>query len=636
MTSLEPLMRQNFLEYASYVIVDRAIPDLRDGLKPVQRRLLATLAAMDDGKLHKVANVIGETMKLHPHGDASIGDALVVLANKDYFIEKQGNFGSPITGHPAAAARYIECRLTPLARETLFDEALTEKVPSYDGRREEPVALPARLPVVLMLGTEGIAVGLSTRILPHNFAELLEAQIALLKKKRVKLAPDFPSGGLADVSEYADGKGKVRVRARLEASDDKTIVIREVPYGVTTEALIASIEAAATKGKIKIQAIQDLTTDKVEVQIDLPRGVHADETIPQLFAWTDCEVTLQSTLIVIEDRHPVERTVSEVLEACTERLKAILKAQLEHEQGRLNDRRHWLTLERIFIENRVYKRIESAKTQDAVTKAVWDGMEPFKKQFVRPMVDADVDRLLEIRIRRISAYDIARHQEEVEALVEQLAQVEKKLGNMVKTTVAWLEGILDRHGKDWPRRTELTTFATVDKRAVARENLRLAYDPDSGFFGSSVRGEQFPLTVSEFARILIVSKDGSYRIVEPPEKMLVPGKALWISVFDPEQGQPFTVVYRTKDKTCYGKRVHIQSFIKGKEYALVPGGEGTVDLLLTDAKPGKVHLAFVPAKYQRVTEDEFDLDTLEPTSVGARGVRLAPKPVKAVKRIEPA
>jgi topoisomerase-4 subunit A len=633
-TSLEPLMRQNFLEYASYVIVDRAIPDLRDGLKPVQRRILATLKTLDDGKLHKVAGVIGDTMKLHPHGDASIGDALVVLANKEYFIERQGNFGSPITGHPAAAARYIECRLTPLARETLFNDELTEKVPSYDGRREEPVALPAKLPVALLLGAEGIAVGLATRILPHNLAELLEAQIQLLRKKHVKLVPDFPNGGLADVSDYQDGRGKVKVRARLETPDDKTIVVREVAYGTTTESLIASIEAAAQKGKIKLQSIQDLTTDKVEIRIELPRGVHAEETVPQLYAWTDCEITLQSSLILIQDRRPVETTVTEVLAACTARLKDILKAELEHELQRLTDRRHWLTLERVFIENRVYKKIESAKTQEAVTRAVWDGMEPFKKQFVRAMVDADVERLLEIRIRRISAYDIAKNQAEVEGIVAAIGAAEKKLGNMVKTTVAWLEDMLDRHGKDWPRRTELATFEAVDKRAVARENLRLAYDPESGFFGTAVRGEGFPLTVSEFARILIVSKDGSYRIVEPPDKLLVPGKALWISVFDPAVGQRFTVVYRDKEKRCFGKRVHIQAFIKGKEYALVPGGEGAVDLLLTDDKPGRLHLAFAPAKYQRVTEAEFDLDTLEPTSVGARGVRLAPKPVRTIKRLK--
>lgn len=636
MANLEPLMRQNFLEYASYVIVDRAIPDLRDGLKPVQRRLLATLHAMDDGKLHKVANVIGETMKLHPHGDASIGDALVVLANKDYFIEKQGNFGSPVTGHPAAAARYIECRLTPLARETLFNDDLTQRVPSYDGRREEPVALPAKLPVVLLLGTEGIAVGLATRILPHNFAEVLEAQIACLQKKRFRLAPDFPTGGLADVSEYDDGRGKVKVRARIDSPDDKTLVVREVAYGTTTESLIASIEAAAQKGKVKIASIQDLTTDKVEIQIDLPRGVHADETLPQLYAWTDCEVSIQSSLTVIRERHPVELTVPEVVEASTAELKALLKAELEHEAQRLTDRRHALTLERIFIENRVYKRIEAAKTGEAVATAVVEGMEPYKKQFVRPLVDADVDRLLDLKIRRISAYDIAKNREEVEALVGRLKEIEKSLANMVKTTIAWLEDLLDRHGKEWPRRTELSRFEAVDKRAVARENLRLAYDPESGFFGSSVRGDAFVLTVTEFARILVVSSDGSYRVVQPPEKMLVPGKAVWVGVLDEEQGQPFVVVYRNAAKECFGKRIHVKGFIKGKEYSLIPGGEGgTVDLLTTEAKPGRVHLTFVPAKYQRITECEADLDALELTGTGARGTRLAPKPVRSVKRLKP-
>lgn len=632
MTNLEPLMRQNFLEYASYVIVDRAIPEVRDGLKPVQRRLLATLEAMDDGKFHKVANVIGETMKLHPHGDASIGDALVVLANKDFFIEKQGNFGSPITGHPAAAARYIECRLTPLARETLFNPVLTERVPSYDGRREEPVALPSKLPVVLMLGTEGIAVGLSTRILPHNFGELLEAMVRCLQKKPFKALPDFPTGGLADVSEYADGRGKVKVRARLEALDDKTVVIREVAAGTTTESLIASIEAAAMKGKIKLASIQDLTTDKVEIRVELPRGVHADETIPQLYAWTDCEVTIQSTLTVIRDRHPVELTVKDILEDCALRLKALLKAELEHELARLEDRRHYLTLERIFIENRVYKRIESAKTQEAVVKAVYEGMEPFKRQFVRAMADADVERLLDLKIRRISAYDIAKNREEVEAIGHQMSALEKRLSNMVKTAIEWLEDIHARYAGAWKRRTKLTTFESVDKRAVARENLRCAYDPESGFFGTSVRGEAFPLTVSEFARILIVSSDGSYRIVEPPEKLLVPGKAVWISVFDEEHGQPFVCVYRDKQRACFGKRVHLKGFIKGKEYSLIPDGEGTLDLLTAEEQPGAVHLTYVPAKYQRMTESDFDLNTLVLTGTQARGTRLAPKPVKSVKR----
>jgi topoisomerase-4 subunit A len=330
MTRIAPLMGQNFIEYASYVIVDRAIPDIRDGLKPVQRRILATLSKMDDGKFHKVANVIGDTMKLHPHGDASIGDALVVLANKDYFIEKQGNFGNPITGHSSAAARYIECRLTDLAKETLFRKALTEFRPSYDGRNEEPVALPAKLPVLLLLGAEGIAVGMSTRILPHNFCELLDAQIKILKNEPFEIYPDFPSGGIIDASEYEDGVGKLKVRARLEKRDKKTIVIREIAFGTTTESLIASIESAAQKGKVKIGTINDFTTDEVEIEVELPRGVYADEVIPQLYAHTDCEVSLTSNMVMIKDRRPVEMGVSEVLCYLTDQLRGLIKAELQH------------------------------------------------------------------------------------------------------------------------------------------------------------------------------------------------------------------------------------------------------------------------------------------------------------------
>ena len=321
MNRVGPLMQRNFLEYASYVIVDRAIPELADGLKPVQRRILATLHNIDDGKFHKVANVIGDTMKLHPHGDASIGDALVVLANKDYFIERQGNFGNPTTGLAAAAPRYIECRLTELARETLFNRALTQFRPSYDGRNVEPVVLPAKLPVVLMLGAEGIAVGMSTRILPHNLIELLEAQIAILDNRPIEIFPDFPTGAIVDVADYADGQGKVRIRARIEKTSDKTVTIREIPYSTTTESLIASIEAAAQKGKVKISSIDDFTTDTVEIEVGLPRGVHADEVIPQLYAHTDCEVSLTSSLLVIRHRRPAEITVSEALCALTEQLR---------------------------------------------------------------------------------------------------------------------------------------------------------------------------------------------------------------------------------------------------------------------------------------------------------------------------
>jgi topoisomerase-4 subunit A len=631
---VQPLMRRNFLEYASYVVVDRAIPDLRDGLKPVQRRILATLAAMHDGRFHKVANVIGDTMKLHPHGDASIGDALVVLANKGYFIETQGNFGNVVTGHRAAAARYIECRLSPLARETLFFPELTETQPSYDGRRQEPVFLPAKLPVVLMLGVEGIAVGMSTRILPHNFVELLEGQIALLKKEPVSLAPDFPHGGMVDVSEYQDGAGRVRVRARIERKGPKKVVVREVPYGTTTESLIASIEAAAQKGKVKIAGIQDFTTDHVEIQIDLPRGVDASETIPQLYAYTDCEVSISSSLTVIRDRHPADLTVTEVLAEATRRLKAQIKAEIELELAKLEDKRHALTLERIFIEKKVWKPLEKATSEEAVRATVWDGMHEHADLFVRPMVEEDVDRLLKIPIRRISAWDVERFRKQMEEIDAGIRAARGRLRNLTRTTIAFLQDLIDRYGPAWPRRTEVTTFETVDRKAVARAHIKVTFDPDTGFFGSQVKSGDVSFSLSEYDKVLAISDDGTYRIVGPEEKVLFPGKVLHIAPFDGDAGERFTVVYRTADKITYGKKVHIRRFIKGREYRLVKDRGGKLLLLTQDEDPGLLHLSFVRAKRQRVNETTFDLADLRETGPGAKGLRLAPKPVARVKRVK--
>jgi topoisomerase-4 subunit A len=641
--ALEGLMRRQFLEYASYVIVDRAIPDLRDGLKPVQRRILSTLADMHDGKLHKVANVIGETMKLHPHGDSSIGDALVVLANKDYFIERQGNFGNLITGHPAAAARYIECRLTPLALDTLFNKSLTEYTPSYDGRKQEPVFLPSKLPTVLLLGIDGIAVGMATKILPHNFQELLEAQIALLEKRDVHLVPDFPQGGLIDPSDYEDGLGKVRVRGRLERKGSKKIVIHEVPYGTTTESVIASIEAAAQKGQIKIAGVDDFTTDKAEIHVSLPRGVDAKETIPQLFAYTQCEVSLSSNLTVIDDGHPRTTTVTDVLKAVTKQLKAQIKAELEYELGELEDKRHWLTLEQIFVEERVYKRIEEQVTRDAVRTAVWDGMHEHEPRFVRPMVDDDVSRLLEIRIRRISLYDIEKSRQEVEAIEKTIADVKRRLKSLTRTTIGWIRDILMKHGPGRERRTEISRFDEVVKREVARANIKVTYDPESGFIGSAVKSGTESFSMSRYDRLLVVSDDGSYRVLGPEEKVLIPGKALHCAPFDEEQGETFLVAYRTKDKMAYGKKVKIHKYIRGKAYQLIkdPKG-GRIDLLLREPQKGeglfhdgfgRVHLTFVKKPRQRVSEGEFDLDILELTNAGAKGRRLAPKPVSRIKRI---
>jgi topoisomerase-4 subunit A len=633
MTQLEALMKDHFVEYASYFILDRAIPELRDGLKPVQRRILHTLFRMNDGRFHKVANVIGDTMKLHPHGDASIGDALVVLANKEYFIERQGNFGNLITGHPAAAARYIECRLTELALETMFHPALTEFIPSYDGRSEEPVVLPTKLPVVLMTGTEGIAVGMSTKILPHNLPEIWKAQIAILQKKKFALYPDFQQGGLMDVSAYEDGAGKVDLRAKIESRDRKTVVIREIPFGTTTESLIASIEAAVQKGRVKISSIDDFTTDKVEIELSIARGSDAKEVIPQLYAYTDCSVSVSSNLVVIEERKPVQLTVSEIARALTDQLKAQLKAELEYDRDQLVDRKHWLTLEQVFVEKRVYKEIETKKTSEAVRKAVWDEMQKHKRLFVRPMVDEDITRLLDVRIRRISAYDIERNRKEIAEIDKKIKEIERKLKNMVKTTVDYLEGMIGKYGEQFPRRTRITEIEAVDKRAVARQNLRLSWDKKSGFFGSEVRGDQFKLTVSEFEHVLGIAKDGTYRIMNAPEKVLFTGPMIYGELFDPDQGAEFIVVYRDKKKMVFAKKIKIEKFIRNREYRLIKEAGGRVDLLLPPGETGTVHMDFVPAKRQRLKEAEFDLSTLEWTSPNARGIRIAPKPVGKVKLV---
>jgi len=634
-TPLEKLMRKNFIEYASYSILDRAIPDLRDGLKPVQRRILHTLYEINDGRFHKVAGVIGETMKLHPHGDASIGDALVVLANKNFFIERQGNYGSIFTGHPAAAPRYIECRLTPLALETMFNEHLTEFVDSYDGRSREPVTLSAKLPVVLMMGAEGIAVGMATRILPHNPVELWEAQIDLLGKKKVQLEPDFPQGGLMDASEYDDGRGKVEVRARIKKIDDKHVVISEIPFGTTTESVIASIEAAVQKNRVKVSTINDYTTDKVEIEITLARGVNASEAIPQLYAYTDCSVSISSNIVVVKDRQPVELTVTEILKELTTVLREQIKAELEWETRQLTDRKHWLTLEQIFVEKRVYKRIEKATTQEAVRTEVVKGMKPHAKLFVRPMVDDDVGRLLELRIRRISAYDIEKNRNEISDINKKLKGVATKLKHLTRTTVQYLEGLIEKFGDAYPRRTHVDDLEEIDVKAVARQNIKLTYDRESGFFGSSVKGNHFQLTVSEFDLILGIAADGTYRVMTTPEKVLFSARLIYCEVFDPEKGFEFILAYRDKTKTAWGKRVHILKFIRNKEYQLIKDRKGKVDLLLPPDQAGTLAMDFVPASRQRVKKGVFDLQALEPTGLTARGIRLAPKPVKSVKHEAP-
>ncbi len=631
MAQLEALMQRHFVDYASYFILDRAIPDIRDGLKPVQRRLLYTLSQMDDGRYHKVANIIGETMKLHPHGDVPIADALVVLANKDYFIDRQGNFGNIITGHPAAAARYIECRLTPLARETLFNDALTEFLPSYDGRTKEPVFLPSKLPVALMLGTEGIAVGMATRILPHNLTELWQAQIDLLRGKKVELLPDFPQGGSMDASAYADGRGKVEVRAEIEARGDHRVVIREIPYSTTTESLIASIESAAQRGRIKVASIQDYTAEHVEIELTLTRGSRPDQVIPQLYAYTDCAVSVNSNLIVVNNRRPVQLTVTEVLKSLTEDLTQRIKAELEYERAQLLDRHHWLVLEQIFIEERVYRRLEGADTETSVRDEVVAGMEPFARRFVRPLEDTDVTRLLDLRIRRISRYDLERNRRDIEAVLARLEKIESELRQLKRTTIRYVQDLLKRYGPQYPRRTRIDTHETIDKKAVAQQSIKLAYDPETGFFGSAVRGDSFKLQISEFDLVLALTQDGVYRVLPAIDKILFESPLLHCARFDPEAGEEFIVVYRDAKRIPFAKRVQIKRFIRSREYELIKGREGQVDMLLRPEQAQEIVCHFASAPRQKVKEVSFDLRTLDPVGVSTRGSRLASKPVRRIE-----
>jgi len=623
-------VNSGFLEYASYVIRDRAIPTLQDGLKPVQRRILWALHTMDDGRFMKVANVVGETMKYHPHGDASIGDALVVLANKRYLIEGQGNFGNIFTGDSSAAPRYIECRLTELARNEVFNDELTDFVPTYDGRNKEPIALPARIPMLLMLGTEGIAVGLTSKILPHNFPELLEAQIAILKKQPFKVLPDFITGGLMDAREYDDGRGSVKVRAKIKIKDDSTVTIKEIPVGTTTDSLIGSIEAAARKGKIKVKSINDFTAENVEIEIRAPQGVSAEQLVDALYAFTDCEVSISSRLTVIRDNRPVEITVSDVLRANTEQLLDILKRGLLLSEKKLLDELHYRTLERIFIEERIYKKIEQSKTNEAVNQAVKDGFKPFTKELIRELVDADVERLLAVRIRRISLFDINKHREEMEKVKSDLEETRKNLKNLTKFAIAHLERLLEKYGPLYPRLTKSSRFDEVDAREVAFKAFKVSYDRESGYIGHKVSGEEFKMDCTKFDKLLMVFKDGHYRMIELPEKFFIGPDLLYCGL--PERDRIFTLAYTDREAT-YLKRFTFGGMILNKEYYVVP--QKTRILFFEPDTPEELYIKYKPAPYQKVNQQTCKPGDLTVKSVKTLGHQISIKDVASINSKPP-
>lgn len=633
MAFVKNIFDNNFIQYASYVIRDRAIPDLTDGLKPVQRRILHTLFEVDDGRYHKVANIVGQCMKYHPHGDASIYSALVVLANKELFIDKQGNFGNLYTGDGASAPRYIECRIRPLARDILYNPKITQYVPSYDGRSQEPVVFRAKLPLVLILGAEGIAVGMSTKILSHNIREVIEAEKKCLQGEGFKLYPDFPTGGLMDVSDYRDGLGKVVMRAKMDTSDDKKIVITEIPAGSTTETLINSIENAARNGKVKIASIHDYTADTVNIEIKLSRGVYSKDVVDSLYAFTECEQSVSCNLLVIRDNMPVVMTVTDVIKYHAKQLVVVLKEELEVEKAELTDRLHARTLERIFIEERIYKRIETMKTAETVVKAVIEGFLPFKKDLIREVTPDDVDRLLKIPIRRISLYDINKNREEVKSINARLKEIEKLLKNLTEYAIGWLDGILAKlDAKNTKRRTKITNISVVDVKEVVKRDIPVRYDGKTGYLGTGVPGGDEKLRITPYDRVFFIRKSGIYTVTDAPEKVFV-GPDMWYCGLGEKESLSkvlFTIIYRDPaTQYMYIKRCRIDAYIMNRDYFFAPDG---MEVLHIDTrKDFSFTVHYVKKPRIKTLEKKFRARTYEEKGLKAQGVRLEAREAESVE-----
>lgn len=635
MEDIKQIMQSNYIKYASYVILDRAIPNVVDGLKPVQRRILYMLWLMHDGKLHKVANVAGQTMALHPHGDAPITEALVNIANKGYLLDQQGNFGNLLTGDPAAASRYIETRLSSLAKETLFNKDITALAASYDGRHQEPVNLPAKIPVVLLQGADGIAVGMSTHIFPHNFSELLEAEIAILEGRPFTIFPDFPTGGIMDASQYEKGRGKIKLRAKIEITDLKTLVIKEICYGTTTESLIRSIDEAAKKGKIKIEGIQDYTAEKVEIEIKMPRGHYAPDLLDSLYAYTECEVTLHSQIVVIKDNLPWEADVDEILRFHTQKLQDYLQSELEIEGERLREKIFEATLEQIFIENRLYKQIENKESYEEIHQTIEKSLKPYLKQLLREPTYEDRERLLNIPIRKISRFDMAKNQEDISSYQSQLEKVEKDLKSIKKVTIRYLQGLLKKYATDYKRRTEIQLIEQIDTRAMETRQVTVGFDPASGFIGTKVTAKQ-TLTCTNFDKLLVLFNDGTYKVINIPEKqyMLHQGnKVIYLGVADKKS--IINIAYRDpKTHFAYGKRFIVEKFILDKSYRYLEE-EMTLDFISTEPS-NMIELQLIPKKTKqsalkvRIKIEEEVLVK----GVTAKGKKLTPRQVKKIVKIE--
>lgn len=601
-----------FLDYASYVILERSVPLIEDGLKPVQRRILHSLKDLDDGRFHKVANVVGHTMKYHPHGDASIYDAMVQIGQKDLLLDLQGNWGNNLTGDSAAAARYIEVKLSKFALDVVYNSKITNYTPSYDGRSKEPLSLPIKFPLLLAQGVEGIAVGLSTKILPHNFVELIDASIKVLKGIKPKIFPDFPNGGMADFSNYNDGKrgGKVRVRARISVLDSKTLKISEIPHGTTTVSLINSILRANEKGKIRIKKIDDNTSEGVEILVYLPSGISPDKTIDALYTFTDCEVSISPLGCVIENNKPRFMGVSEMLQVSTQHTLDLLKKELDINLKELQEKWHFATLEKIFIENRIYRDIEQCETWEAVINAIDEGLKPFVSQLVNEVTREDIVRLTEIKIKRISKFDSAKADNDIQKLEEQIEKIKHHLSNLVDYAIDFFKNIKKKYGSERQRKTEIKTFDNIVASKVVAKNQKLYVNREEGFIGTSLRKDEFVCECSDIDEIIVFRKDGKVVVTKIDKKTFVGKNIIHVAIFKKkDERTTYNMIYTNGiNNNSYIKRFHITSSTRDKEYDLVKGSKGKIMYFTSnpngEAEKVTVHLRAL----QRLKKLKIDVD----------------------------
>lgn len=601
-TALSGMFRDWYLEYASYVILERAVPHIEDGLKPVQRRILHSMQTLDDGRFNKVANIVGNTMQYHPHGDASIGDALVQLGQKELLIDTQGNWGNILTGDSAAAPRYIEARLSEFAIETAFSPKITEWVPSYDGRKKEPVTLPMKFPLLLAQGVEGIAVGLSSKILPHNFNEIIDAAIEYLHDRPFRLLPDFQTGGLLDVSKYNDGGrgGSVKIRAKIEKIDNKTLAITELPFGKTTSTLISSILSAMEKGKIKIKKVDDNTAATAEILVHLIPGTSSDKAIDALYAFTDCEVSVSPNCCVIRDRRPEFLNVSELLRYSADHTQEMLRQELDIKLGETREQQLFASLEKIFIEERMYKdrEVEQAPDMETAIRRLDRLFDPFKESFFRAVTDDDLIKLWEIKMGRILKFNSEKANEKIARLDQEIEHLNYDLEHIVEYTEKWYIHLKEKYGANFPRRTLIRSFDSIEATKVAEANKRFYYDAEGGFIGTGLKDKEFLFTCSDIDDILVIYRDGTYKIVRVQEKLYIGKKAIHIGVFKKgDKRTIYNVIYRNgKRGNSYMKRFYITGLTRDKEYNITKGVEGSRIEWLTCNNNGEAETVKVTLK----------------------------------------